>query len=52
MVIADLDVSTIDELPASRTAIVTKVVNDSARRVVARIQAQVAEGRQVYWFAR
>ena len=47
---ADLDVSTIDELPPGRTAIVTKVVNDSRRdEVVARIQAQVAEGRQVYW---
>ena len=47
---ADLDVSTIDELPPGRTAIVTKVVNDSRRdEVVARIQSQIAEGRQVYW---
>ena len=47
---ADLDVSTIDELPPGRTAIVTKVVNDSRRdEVVARIQAQIADGRQVYW---
>ncbi len=47
---ADLDVSTIDELPPGRTAIVTKVVNESRRdEVIARIQAQVAEGRQVYW---
>jgi ATP-dependent DNA helicase RecG len=47
---ADLDVSTIDELPPGRTAIVTKVVNNARRgEVVARIQAQVAEGRQVYW---
>ena len=47
---ADLDVSTIDELPPGRTAIVTKVVNDARRgEVVNRIQAQIAEGRQVYW---
>lgn len=47
---ADLDVSTIDELPPGRTPIVTKVVNESRRdEVVARIRAQVAEGRQVYW---
>ena len=47
---ADLDVSTIDELPPGRTAIVTKVVNDARRdEVVARIQAQIADGRQVYW---
>ena len=47
---ADLDVSTIDELPPGRTAIVTKVVNEARRdEVIARIQAQVAEGRQVYW---
>ncbi len=47
---ADLDVSTIDELPPGRTAIVTKVVNEARRdEVVERIRAQVAEGRQVYW---
>jgi ATP-dependent DNA helicase RecG len=47
---ADLDVSTIDELPPGRTPIVTKVVSDQRRdEVVARIGAQVAEGRQVYW---
>ena len=47
---ADLDVSTIDELPPGRTAIVTKVVNDSRRGVVVeRIRSQIAEGRQVYW---
>ena len=47
---ADLDVSTIDELPPGRTAIVTKVVNDARRgEVVDRIQAQIADGRQVYW---
>ena len=47
---ADLDVSTIDELPPGRTAIVTKVVNDSRRdEVIERIRKQIADGRQVYW---
>jgi ATP-dependent DNA helicase RecG len=47
---ADLDVSTIDELPPGRTAIVTKVVNDSRRdEVIERIRSQIAQGRQVYW---
>jgi len=47
---ADLDVSTIDELPPGRTPIVTKVVSDSRRaEVVERIRAQLAQGRQVYW---
>ncbi|WP_332775648.1 ATP-dependent DNA helicase RecG [Polaromonas sp.] len=47
---ADLDVSTIDELPPGRTPIVTKVVNDARRdEVIARIRAQLAEGRQIYW---
>jgi ATP-dependent DNA helicase RecG len=47
---ADLDVSTIDELPPGRTPIVTKVVSDQRRHeVIQRIRAQVAEGRQVYW---
>ena len=47
---ADLDVSTIDELPPGRTPIVTKVMADHRRdEVIVRIGAQVAEGRQVYW---
>jgi ATP-dependent DNA helicase RecG len=47
---ADLDVSTIDELPPGRTPIVTKVVNDARRdEVVERIRSQLAEGRQIYW---
>ncbi|RZJ25305.1 MAG: ATP-dependent DNA helicase RecG [Haliea sp.] len=47
---ADLDVSTIDELPPGRTPIVTKVVAESRRdEVVERIRGQLAEGRQVYW---
>ena len=47
---ADLDVSTIDELPPGRTPIVTKVVNDSRRaEVIERIRFQLKEGRQIYW---
>jgi ATP-dependent DNA helicase RecG len=47
---ADLDVSTIDELPPGRTPIVTKVVSDARRdEVIERIRAQVDAGRQVYW---
>ncbi|HEX2546472.1 MAG TPA: ATP-dependent DNA helicase RecG, partial [Ramlibacter sp.] len=47
---ADLDVSTIDELPPGRTPIVTKLVSDSRREeVVERIRGQLAAGRQVYW---
>ncbi len=47
---ADLDVSTIDELPPGRTPIVTKVIHDSRRdEVIARISDQLAKGRQIYW---
>jgi ATP-dependent DNA helicase RecG len=47
---ADLDVSTIDELPPGRTPIVTRTVSDSRRHeVIERIRSQVAQGRQVYW---
>lgn len=47
---ADLDVSTIDELPPGRTPIVTKVVSDARRdEVIVRIRGQLAEGRQIYW---
>ena len=47
---ADLDVSVIDELPPGRTPIVTKLIADSRKdEVIARIGAQVAAGRQVYW---
>ena len=47
---ADLDVSTIDELPPGRTPIVTKVFSDSKREGVIRtIAAEVAQGKQVYW---
>ena len=47
---ADLDVSTIDELPPGRTPIITKVVNDARRaEVIERIRFQLTEGRQIYW---
>jgi ATP-dependent DNA helicase RecG len=47
---ADLDVSTIDELPPGRTPVVTKVFADGKRdAVIARIGAELAQGRQVYW---
>lgn len=47
---ADLDVSTIDELPPGRTPVVTKLIADSRRdEVTARIRDQLAQGRQVYW---
>ena len=47
---ADLDVSTIDELPPGRTPIVTKVFSDSKRDGVVRtIAEEVGRGRQVYW---
>ncbi|WP_414638916.1 ATP-dependent DNA helicase RecG [Aquabacterium sp.] len=48
--LADLDVSTIDELPPGRTPIVTKVFADSRRPdVIERIRDEVLKGRQVYW---
>src|SRR5690606_18765106 len=48
--LADLEVSTIDELPPGRTPIVTKVFSDNRREeVVARIRDEVSRGRQVYW---
>ncbi len=47
---ADLDVSTIDELPPGRTPVLTKVFADNRRdQVIARITEEVARGRQVYW---
>ena len=49
-VFADLDISTIDELPPGRTPIVTKVFADDKRGdVVQKINREVQEGRQVYW---
>jgi ATP-dependent DNA helicase RecG len=47
---ADLDVSTIDELPPGRTPIVTKLFADSKREaVIGRIRDAAAQGQQVYW---
>jgi ATP-dependent DNA helicase RecG len=47
---ADLDVSTLDELPPGRTPIITRLIADHRRdEVIDRIHAQIAQGRQVYW---
>ena len=47
---ADLDVSTLDELPPGRTPIVTKLVAEHRRdEVVERIRSQIQQGRQIYW---
>jgi ATP-dependent DNA helicase RecG len=47
---ADLDVSTIDELPPGRTPVVTKLIADSRREeVIGRIREQLGSGAQVYW---
>jgi ATP-dependent DNA helicase RecG len=47
---ADLDVSTLDELPPGRTPITTKVVNEARRaEVIERIRTQIVQGRQIYW---
>ncbi len=48
--LADLDVSTIDELPPGRTPVITKLASTSRRdEVLERVRAEVAAGRQVYW---
>jgi len=49
---ADLDVSTIDELPPGRTPVLTKVFADSKRsEVTQRVRAELVgrPGSQVYW---
>ena len=47
---ADLEVSTIDELPPGRTPIVTRLVHEARRdEVITRVRVQLAQGRQVYW---
>ena len=47
---ADLDVSTLDELPPGRTPVVTKLISESRRdELIERIRHQLDEGRQVYW---
>jgi ATP-dependent DNA helicase RecG len=49
---ADLDVSTLDELPPGRTPVLTKLFADDKRdQVVARIRDELSRGagQQVYW---
>ncbi|SDV49483.1 ATP-dependent DNA helicase RecG [Chitinasiproducens palmae] len=47
---ADLDVSTIDELPPGRTPVLTKLVADARREeVIERVRGAALDGRQVYW---
>ncbi len=47
---ADLDISTIDELPPGRTPVLTKLFADAKRdAVIARIRDELAQGRQAYW---
>jgi len=48
--LADLDVSTIDELPPGRTPIRTRLVDNLRRaEVIARVRHEVARGAQCYW---
>ena len=47
---ADLDVSSIDELPPGRTPVQTIAISNARRlEVIERIRVACAEGRQVYW---
>ena len=47
---ADLDVSTLDELPPGRTPVVTQLIAETRRdELITRIRQQLEEGRQVYW---
>ncbi|HNI74702.1 MAG TPA: ATP-dependent DNA helicase RecG [Accumulibacter sp.] len=47
---ADLDVSTIDELPPGRTPVRTRLFAEHRRaEVIARLRQSVARGRQAYW---
>jgi ATP-dependent DNA helicase RecG len=47
---ADLDVSTLDELPPGRTPVRTVAVANTRRdEVIERIRAACAEGRRAYW---
>jgi ATP-dependent DNA helicase RecG len=47
---ADLDSSSIDELPPGRTPVQTVVIPDSRREeVIHRVEEACAEGRQAYW---
>lgn len=47
---ADLDVSTIDELPPGRTPVLTKVIAANKRQeMMHRVCQQMEQGRQIYW---
>jgi len=47
---ADLDTSTIDELPPGRTPVTTVAIPDSRRSdIIERVEKACAEGRQAYW---
>jgi len=47
---ADLDISSIDELPPGRTPVQTIAISNARRgEVIGRIHAACGEGRQVYW---
>ena len=47
---ADLELSTIDELPPGRTPVLTKVFADTRRdQVLERVRDELAQGRQAYW---
>ena len=47
---ADLDVSTLDELPPGRTPVLTKLFTESRRaELLLRVKAQLQLGHQVYW---
>jgi ATP-dependent DNA helicase RecG len=47
---ADLELSTLDELPPGRTPIVTKLFEATRRgAVIERIRSELAQGKQVYW---
>jgi len=47
---ADLDVSTIDEMPPGRLPVTTKLVAQARRdEVLARVRDACAEGQQAYW---
>lgn len=48
--LADLDVSTIDELPPGRTPIQTKLISSQRRdQLMQRLAHYCADGRQAYW---
>jgi ATP-dependent DNA helicase RecG len=47
---ADLDISSIDELPPGRTPVQTVAISNARRaEVIERVHAACAEGRQAYW---